>query len=202
MTGCDTQSTCPQFGLRFITVLPAFEGLGCEVVYFEGPRNEDEMHEFNMSVKTAFTMVAQVEKPGRVLLTAGECAELGYSMSLHGLTLLSASIRATEAVLQQLRSSSLPCPKERAASCLISTTCTQPWGSTNWLTLKESSPSQCLCLWSVAISEGFDSNCWGSSAMGNGYLMKNQTFRWKHWKHPLCPPLLEDGASRSVTRIF
>lgn len=80
----------------------AFEDLGCEIVYFEGPNSLDEMEKFNASITGAATMLAQVEKPGRRLLTPSECSQAGYDLCLHGLTLLSASIRASEAVLDQL----------------------------------------------------------------------------------------------------
>ena len=41
----------------------AFEDLGADVVYFEGPDGEREMEAFNARVATPFTMLAQVEKP-------------------------------------------------------------------------------------------------------------------------------------------
>jgi len=90
----------------------AFEELGCGIVYFEGPQNEEEMRKFNQAISRASTMLAQVEKPGRALLSTEQCAELGYSMCLHGLTLLSASVRAMEQALGHLASGSPPKPVE------------------------------------------------------------------------------------------
>lgn len=54
--------------------------------------------------------VKQVEKPGRPLLSGLQCASLGYTMSLHGITLLSAQVRAQEQVLAMLRAGSPPLP--------------------------------------------------------------------------------------------
>eukprot|EP00955_Chlamydomonas_euryale_P046260 353376-Chlamydomonas_euryale.AAC.4 len=42
----------------------AFEDLGCEIVYFEGPQSAEEMQAFNGQIKHAYTMLAQVGGPG------------------------------------------------------------------------------------------------------------------------------------------
>jgi len=81
----------------------AFEDLGADVVYFEGPDGEREMEAFNARIATPFTMLAQVEKPGRKLLTPTECANLGYDAVLHGLTLLSASVRGVNAAIEAMK---------------------------------------------------------------------------------------------------
>ena len=65
---------------------------------------------FNAAITRAATMLAQVEKPGRELLGPARCAELGYSMCLHGLTLLSAAVQAQEQALQQLSNGVPPVP--------------------------------------------------------------------------------------------
>lgn len=38
----------------------AFEELGCDIVYFEGPQTVGEMTRFTRSMQRAFTMLAQV----------------------------------------------------------------------------------------------------------------------------------------------
>ena len=80
----------------------AFADLGCDVVYFEGPDGTAEMEALNARVTAVPTMLAQVEKPGRPLLSAAECAEVGYDAVLYGLTLLSASAAAVERAIEAM----------------------------------------------------------------------------------------------------
>ena len=76
--------------------------MGADVVYFEGPDGVKEMETFNRRVRETPTILAQVEKPGREILDATTCAELGYDAVLFGLTLLSASAAAMERTLLAL----------------------------------------------------------------------------------------------------
>ena len=78
----------------------AFADLGADVVYFEGPDSVLEMKVLNRRIRETPTMLAQVEKPGREILTASQCADLGYDAVLFGLTLLSASTAAVEKCLR------------------------------------------------------------------------------------------------------
>lgn len=71
----------------------AFAGLGADIVYFEGPQSEAEMAELNRRVAVP-TMLAQVEKADRPLLSPQQAEALGYDLALFGLTLLNASLRA------------------------------------------------------------------------------------------------------------
>ncbi|MEQ8398658.1 isocitrate lyase/PEP mutase family protein [Thalassobaculum sp.] len=71
----------------------AFADLGADIVYFEGPQSEAEMAELNRRVAVP-TMLAQVEKPDRALLSPKQAEALGYDLALFGLTLLNASLRA------------------------------------------------------------------------------------------------------------
>lgn len=80
----------------------AYEDMGADVVYFEGPDGVREMETFNRRVGAAPTLLAQVEKPGREILDATTCAELGYDAVLFGLTLLSASAAAMERTLRAM----------------------------------------------------------------------------------------------------
>jgi 2-methylisocitrate lyase-like PEP mutase family enzyme len=71
----------------------AFADLGADIVYFEGAQSEAEMTELNRRVAVP-TMLAQVEKPDRALLSPKQAEALGYDLALFGLTLLNASLRA------------------------------------------------------------------------------------------------------------
>ena len=58
------------------------------------------MKVLNRRIRDTPTMLAQVEKPGRDILSATQCADLGYDAVLYGLTLLSASTAAVERCLR------------------------------------------------------------------------------------------------------
>ena len=60
------------------------------------------MKALNRRIKETPTMLAQVEKPGREMLSAARCADLGYDAVLYGLTLLSASTAAVERALRAM----------------------------------------------------------------------------------------------------
>jgi 2-methylisocitrate lyase-like PEP mutase family enzyme len=79
----------------------AFADLGADIVYFEGPQAESEMAELNRRVSVP-TMLAQVEKADRPLLSPKQAEALGYDLALFGLTLLNASIRALRDALARM----------------------------------------------------------------------------------------------------
>ena len=72
------------------------------MVYFEGPDGASEMEAFNERIVGVPTMLAQVEKPGREILSSAQCADLGYDAVLYGLTLLSASTAAVDRALKAM----------------------------------------------------------------------------------------------------
>jgi 2-methylisocitrate lyase-like PEP mutase family enzyme len=95
----------------------AFEDMGADVVYFEGPDGVAEMETFAKTRVRRSTpkMLAQVEKPGREILTAEQCADLGFDAVLYGLTLLSASAAGMERALRAMgRGGTHPTPGRRA----------------------------------------------------------------------------------------
>ena len=53
-------------------------------------------------------MLAQVERPGRALLSAEEAAALGFSMRLLGLTVLNAAMHAVKRALRTLADGAHP----------------------------------------------------------------------------------------------
>ena len=58
-------------------------------------------------------MLAQVERPGVELVGAEEAAQLGYSLSLLGLTLLNVALKAMKRALAEMASGSHPAPAHR-----------------------------------------------------------------------------------------
>ena len=110
----------------------AYQDMGADVVYFEGPDGVKEMETFNRRVRETPTILAQVEKPGREILDATTCAELGYDAVLFGLTLLSASAAAMERTLLALGAGGgIPRRRARTRRCSRSTSFTTPWDSTD-----------------------------------------------------------------------
>ena len=87
----------------------AFADLGADIVYFEGPQSEAEMAELNRRVTTP-TMLAQVEKADRPLLSPKQAEALGYDLALFGLTLINASIRAMRDTLALMAAGGHPGP--------------------------------------------------------------------------------------------
>jgi len=80
-----------------------FAELGCDVVYAEGLQGEAEHARLHAALGPGVpTLLAQVEKPGLELLTADEAHARGFRLLLHGLTVLSAQLRATEDALGAL----------------------------------------------------------------------------------------------------
>lgn len=88
-----TDSRGPEGVAEALWRAEAFADLGADIVYFEGPQSEAEMAELNRRVAVP-TMLAQVEKPDRPLLSPAQAEALGYDLALFGLTLLNASLRA------------------------------------------------------------------------------------------------------------
>ncbi len=85
----------------------AFAELGADIVYFEGPQSEAEMAELNRRV-TVPTMLAQVEKAGRPLLSPRQAEALGYDLALFGLTMVNVAIRAMRDALDLMASGGHP----------------------------------------------------------------------------------------------
>ena len=80
-----------------------FAELGCDVVYAEGLQGEAEHARLHSVLGPDIpTLLAQVEKPGREVLSAAEAQARGFRLLLHGLTVLSAQLRATEDALVAL----------------------------------------------------------------------------------------------------
>ena len=71
----------------------AFADLGADIVYFEGPQSTAEMETLCRRVAVP-TMLAQVEKADREILTARQAEAIGYKLVLFGVTLLNLTIRA------------------------------------------------------------------------------------------------------------
>ena len=88
-----TDSRSPEGFAEALWRAEAFADLGADIVYFEAPQSEAEMAELNRLVAVP-TMLAQVEKPDRPLLSPKLAEALGYDLALFGLTLLNASLRA------------------------------------------------------------------------------------------------------------
>ena len=93
----------------------AFAALGAEVVYAEGLRDTDEMRALHAALRRSgcFTMLAQVERPGKQLVSRDEAAGLGYSLSLMGLTVLSVAMRAMQRALAKMASGGHPSVAEQ-----------------------------------------------------------------------------------------
>jgi len=80
----------------------AFQSAGADIVYAEGLETEEEMKALNAAI-TVPTMIAQVERPDVPLVSTSKANELGFKLSLRGVTVLNAQITATKRVLQALR---------------------------------------------------------------------------------------------------
>jgi 2-methylisocitrate lyase-like PEP mutase family enzyme len=76
----------------------AFADLGADIVYFEGAQSEREMEALHARISVP-TMLAQVERADRTLITPKQAEAIGYKLALFGLTLLNANIRAMRDVL-------------------------------------------------------------------------------------------------------
>lgn len=92
----------------------AFADLGADIVYFEGPQAEAEMAELNRRVSVP-TMLAQVERTDRTLLSPAQAEALGYDLALFGLTLVNASMRAMRDALAMMAGGSHPGPDQLMA---------------------------------------------------------------------------------------
>ena len=93
----------------------AFAELGADVCYAEGLHDTEEMRRLNEALKASgcFTMLAQVERPGKSLVTTEEAARLGYSLSLMGLSVLSVAMKAMQRALAEMAAGGHPGPSER-----------------------------------------------------------------------------------------
>jgi 2-methylisocitrate lyase-like PEP mutase family enzyme len=88
----------------------AFAELGADIVYFEAPASTAEMEALQRVTRGVPTMLAQVEKPGRVFLTPREAEAIGYRILLLGVTLLNAVIRAQKEALALIARGAHPGP--------------------------------------------------------------------------------------------
>lgn len=104
-----TDSRGPEGFAEALWRAEAFADMGADIVYFEGPESVDEMVELNRRVDVP-TMLAQVEKPDRQLLSPKQAEELGYDLALFGLTLLNASMRAMRDALAGMAAGQHPGP--------------------------------------------------------------------------------------------
>lgn len=96
----------------------AFKDLGAEVVYAEGLQSIQEMRTFNRALvcntsPCFYTMVAQVEQPGKPLVPLTEARNLGFSLSLMGLTLLNVALKAMTKALAAMAEGRGPSDAER-----------------------------------------------------------------------------------------
>mmetsp|Transcript_686 Transcript_686/g.2309 ORF Transcript_686/g.2309 Transcript_686/m.2309 type:complete len:143 (+) Transcript_686:686-1114(+) len=85
----------------------AFQDAGADIVYFEGPQSREEMEALNKVIEVP-TMLAQVEKPDREILSGAVAQDLGYDLLLNGLTLLNVQMAATREALRQWQSGTHP----------------------------------------------------------------------------------------------
>lgn len=86
-----------------ITRCKAFHDLGADVTFLEAPRSEDEMRRYCSEVpgKKLANMLEMGDTP---ILPPALLEEIGYSIAAYPLTMLSAAVRAQQAVLKALRS--------------------------------------------------------------------------------------------------
>ncbi|MCP5152802.1 MAG: isocitrate lyase/PEP mutase family protein [Ectothiorhodospiraceae bacterium] len=72
----------------------AFADLGADIVYFEGPQSTAEMETLCRRVTAVPTMLAQLEKEGRAIVSPAQAEAIGYKLALFGVTALNLTIRA------------------------------------------------------------------------------------------------------------
>ena len=80
----------------------AFQEAGADVVYAEGLETIEEMRRLNELLHVP-TMIAQVERPNAMLISTVQAKELGFKLSLRGVTMLNAQITATKRALATMR---------------------------------------------------------------------------------------------------
>lgn len=82
-----------------------FESLGADIVYAENLQSKEEYMELRKSLKPqTITILAQVQTTDihQKLYSAEEIGEMGYSLSLFGVTSLQAQVKALNCVAQQM----------------------------------------------------------------------------------------------------
>ncbi|CAE7695956.1 bcpA, partial [Symbiodinium sp. CCMP2456] len=79
-----------------------FADLGADVVYAEGLSDKAEMLRLNSELRVP-TMLAQVEKPDVQLVGVKEAGQLGFALSLMGLTVLNVAMCAMKRCLREMR---------------------------------------------------------------------------------------------------
>jgi len=80
----------------------AFADLGADIVFFEAPRDEDEMERLCQTIPGP-KMANMVEGGDTPILPPERLAALGYAIAAYPLTLLSAAVRAMDEALAALR---------------------------------------------------------------------------------------------------
>ena len=96
-----------------------FARLGADVVYAEGLKGAAELKQLNEAMARTQSgmetplMIAQVERPGVVLVQAEEAARLGYTLSLLGLTVLNVALRAMKDALAEMAAGRHPADEHR-----------------------------------------------------------------------------------------
>lgn len=88
----------------------AFAELGADIVYFEAPASIEEMTALHRVTRGVPTMLAQIEKPGRIFLTPAEAEAIGYRVLLLGVTLLNVMLRAQRDALALIARGAHPTP--------------------------------------------------------------------------------------------
>ncbi|CAE7640280.1 prpB2, partial [Symbiodinium pilosum] len=105
-TDCRNAAVCGGFE-EALARCRAFAELGADVVYAEGLSDRAEMATLNSELWVP-TMLAQVEKPDVALITVQEASQLGFAMSLLGLTVLNVAMCAMKRSLTKLKDGQHP----------------------------------------------------------------------------------------------
>ena len=79
-----------------------FEELGADILFIEGPQNKKEMKKICSELK-APKMINLVEGGDTPILSYKELEDMGYSIAAFPLTILSASMKATQKVLNNFK---------------------------------------------------------------------------------------------------
>ncbi len=96
-----------EFGIEeAIDRLKIFRDLGADILFLEGPKNKKEMEKICRQVEGP-KMINLVEGGDTPILEFNEISEMGYKIAAFPLTILSASMRATQEVLNNFKHNKL-----------------------------------------------------------------------------------------------
>ena len=96
-----------EFGIEeAIDRLKIFRDLGADILFLEGPKNKKEMEKICREVEGP-KMINLVEGGDTPILEFNEISEMGYKIAAFPLTILSASMRATQEVLNNFKHNKL-----------------------------------------------------------------------------------------------